>query len=394
MSTYPKQNIMNNKIRLLFAVLAALVMPITLNSCFLKNQTSDNVNPNQSDSSKKTIKLKISALLPLTGPGASLGDYVKNGIVIAQEEAKEKYPNLDIDVQFIDSKNQPKEGITALQSSLNSSTPDAVISAMSSVSKAVVPFVEQKNIFTIVTTTALSDLPKGKKNVVRVYPTSEDFVEPIAKYMVQNTDNIGVLYVNDDFGKRNQEVFKALVEKSGKKITSSEPFELTNIDSRAIIGRVLATSPKSLFITGYGPSYINIFKQIREVNKTIPIYTEIDFANPSVLTALGSTAEGIIFNGTDMELSNPNTASVLDFKKKYEAKFKLPPYQMAGFSYDAVNLLIKSKLTDNRPIEKIKVISFSPVKGVMGDINLNSDGESRINLRLMKRKDGKTVVFP
>jgi branched-chain amino acid transport system substrate-binding protein len=382
---------MNTKVFVTASMLALITTG--LSSCFVNQQKdiSPTANPTKSDG--KSVKVKVIGLFPLTGPGASLGDYLKNGVQLAKEDAQKKYPGIDIDIQLIDSKNQPKEGISALQSATTSSAPDVLISGMSSVSKAVVPVVEQKNIPTIVTTTALSNLPQGTKNVIRMYPTSEDFVEPIANHMAKKLDKVAVLYVNDDFGKRNQEVFADIIKKAGKTITVSEPFELAQADSRATIAKVLATNPKAIFVTGYGPSFINIFKQLRESNKTIPIYTEIGFANPAVLTALGTTAEGIIFDGTEMELSEPSTPSVVSFKTSYESKFKGAPYQVAGFAYDSISLIAQAKMKDggSGKVDKAGMIALSPFQGVMGPITLDTQGESRIKLQLMKRVGNKTV---
>jgi branched-chain amino acid transport system substrate-binding protein len=384
---------MNINSKLVISVSTLALLATSLTSCFVSEPKATEPNANPITSSEKSTKVKVIGLFPLTGPGASLGDYLKNGVQLAKEDAQKKYPGIDLNIQLIDSKNQPKEGISALQSATISSAPDVLISGMSSVSKAVIPVVEQKNIPTIVTTTALSNLPQGTKNVIRMYPTSEDFVEPVANHMAKKLDKIAVLYVNDDFGKRNQEVFINTIKKAGKAITAAEPFELAQPDSRATIAKVLATNPKAIFVTGYGPSFINIFKQLREANKSIPIYTEIGFANPAVLTALGSTAEGIIFDGTEMELSQPSTPAVASFKTSYESKFKVAPYQVAGFAYDSISLIAQAKMKEggSGKIDKSGMIALSPFQGVMGTITLDSQGESRIKLQLMKRVGGKTV---
>jgi branched-chain amino acid transport system substrate-binding protein len=373
------------------SLILTIVVTSSLTSCL--NSTRSVHEPGTTTANSTSKKLKVFGLFPLTGPGASFGSYLKNGIELAKEDIKKQYPGVEIDVQLIDSKNQPKEGVSALQAALTTGKPDIIISAMSSVSKAISPVVEKENITTIVTTTALSNLPQGTQNIIRVYPTSEDLMEPMANHMSKKFNKVAMLYLNDDFGKRNEEVFTGIVKKAGKTVTAAEPFDIKQSDSRSVIAKLLATSPEAVMVTGYGPSYINVFKQLREANKNIPIYTEIVLADPSVLTALGNTADGIIFNGTEMELSNSTTPIVLDFKKRYEQRFQSTPYQVAGFAYDSVLLLAqaKSKNIENTKISKAKLISLSPLNGVMGSITLDSQGESRIKLQLMKREAGKTI---
>ena len=149
--------------------------------------------------------LHIVALAPLTGPGASLGEYLRNGIELAKEQAASRYPGkIEITVELLDSKDQPQEGIKALQTALVHKRPDVILSAMSSVSKAIVPIAEREGILTIVTTTALADLTKSTKTVLRVYPTSDDFIRPIATHMSKTFDRVAILYVHDDFGDRDR----------------------------------------------------------------------------------------------------------------------------------------------------------------------------------------------
>jgi len=342
-------------------------------------------------------RLRITAVLPMTGPGASLGEYLKNGLELGKEDAEQRFGGkLKIEIEILDSKNLPREGVVALQSALARGRPDAVISAMSSVSHAIVPVVEEQSIATIVTTTAMANLPQGTKQVVRVYPTSEDFVAPMAKAMAAKFDRVAVLYINDDFGDSNQRIFSSMVTAAGKQVVTSEPFEPTEKDFRALLAKVLASPPQAVFVTGYGPAYISVIRQIRELNRDLPLYTEIGFANPAVLDAIGSDAEGINFDGTDLETSDPQTAPAKSFRDRYRQRFGKDPYQVAGFARDSILLLAEAAMRDGRfqKPSKAAITALSPFDGVMGTIQLDKEGESRVRLDLMQRVNGRNMRVP
>jgi len=342
---------------------------------------------------KKTT-LHILALLPLTGPGKSLGEFLQNGIEMGRAEAvKRTRGAVTVEVEYHDSKNQPQEGVSALQAALAKSRPDAVIAAMSSVAKAVLPVLEEQGILTIVTTTALTDLPKGTKHVIRVYPTSRDYVEPVAKHVAKKFKRVAILYVNDDFGQSNQKVFAAIIKDAGKDLAASEPFGLQQADARPAIERVLAAKPEAVFVTGYGPAFVTVFKQLRELKGDLPIFTEIGFANPTILAELGQSADGITFDGTALELMVSGNKSSEKFRKLYRAQFKKDPYMVAGFAYDSVLMLADAALkakTAGKP-DKPGVITLSPFKGAMGTILLDGEGECSVPLMLMRREKGRTV---
>jgi branched-chain amino acid transport system substrate-binding protein len=330
----------------------------------------------------------------MTGTAASLGEYLRNGIALGKEEVARRYQGkLEMTVEILDSRNQPTDGLSALHAAMAMKRPDAVISSMSAVSKAIVPIVEQEGILTIVTTTALTDLPKNTRTVVRVYPTSEDFVRPVAEYMARKFDRVSLMFVDDDFGNSNQRLFTEIIKAAGKRVTASEPYKLTQADSRSIVAKLLSTSPQAVFVTGYGPAFSAVFKQIREASPDIPVFTEIGFANPAILATLGTTTEGISFDGTDLELSAPQNPGMMAFRSAYQARFKAEPYQVAGFAHDCIVLLAEAAMktgTFKKPV-KADIISVSPFQGAMGQIAFDNEGECRVPLRLMKRLNGQNV---
>lgn len=357
-------------------------------ACTKRDQTAS--------STSQQATFRVACLIPLTGPGASLGEYLRNGIEMAKEEATAQYgSNLRLEVEYLDSQNQPQEGLNALRTALMQQRPDALICGLSSVSKAVAPVAEDEKLLTIVTTTALTGLPQGTQYVVRLYPTSEDFVAPVAGAMADAYDRIGVLYVNDDFGNSNQKLFRQMVESRGKQIVAAEPFELTQSDARSLLARVLSRNPDAVFVTGYGPAFTNVFKQLREQSASLPIYTEVGFANPAVLSALGPVAEGITFDVTPVELSEPTLASAADFRTKYQARFQAEPFMVAGFAHDSLMLLCQAAMKDGYFVAPTKeaVLACAPVHGVMGEITLDSEGESRIAMQLARRTQGRTVLL-
>jgi branched-chain amino acid transport system substrate-binding protein len=342
-------------------------------------------------------RLHIVALAPLTGPDASLGEYFRNGIELAQEQAASRYPDkIEIKVELLDSKSQPQEGLKALQTALVQKRPDVIISAMSSVSKAIAPIAEQEDILTIATTTALTDLTKSTKTILRVYPTSDDFIRPVATHMGKTFDRIAILYSHDDFGDSNQRLFGEIIKSAGKQITASEPFELAAADSRTVIARLLATSPQAVFVTGHGPAYAAVFRQLKESKTDLPVYTEIEFANPSILSALGKDADGIIFDGTEMELTDPQDPEIASFQKQYRSRFGKEPFHVAGFAHDSIMILADAAMMSGafaKP-KKRSIIAGAPFQVMMGTIQFDAEGECRVPLKIMKREAGRTVLLP
>ena len=338
--------------------------------------------------------LRVIGLFPMTGPGASLGTYLYNGVTLAKDDLENTYRGkIKIDFEVIDTKNQPKEAISGLRSAISKQRPDAVITALSSVSNAVKPILESEGIFTVATTTALNGLVQGTRNLVRVYPTADNFAEPIAQYAQKKFGSVSVFYIHDDFGESVYNSFERYLFGSDTKIFPGDTYELLQKDVRSLVSRTINKQSEAIYIIGYGPAYVNVIKQIREISPHTSILADISFPNPAVLKALGEAGDGVIFDGTDAELTQPKTEKARSFRTIYKNRFHQDPFMVAGFAYDSLTLITKSAITKNGVTtpSKRRAISISPLDGIMGKICLNNEGESNISLKLMTKKDGKII---
>lgn len=341
--------------------------------------------------------LKVVALLPMTGPGASLGEYLHNGIELAKEEIDRRYKGrLRVHVEILDSKNLPREAISALRAQIARDRPHAVISGLSSVSSAIKPVVESEKITTVATTTALADLLDGTNHVIRVYPTSMNFVSPVVDYISDRLDRVAIVYVHDDFGASNHDVFRRLTNERGVSVVAAEPYELLQPETRSLVAKIIGARPQAVYIVGYGPAYTRLFTQFKEQAPKIELLADIALPNPAVLSALGNAAEGIVFNGTAAELTEPDSEAAATFKTRYMKRFGKEPFMVAGFAYDALMMLAEAtQLVDGTLTAPTKqsLTALSPFKGIMGKITLDEKGENDIPLRLMIRRDGRTIPY-
>ncbi|MEI8192073.1 MAG: ABC transporter substrate-binding protein [candidate division NC10 bacterium] len=336
-------------------------------------------------------RLKVVALLPLSGPGISLGMYLRYGIEMGRRELSGSGGGPPVDVLYLDTKSEAEASVAAIKAVLARGRPDAVICALSAVSNAVLPILERAGILTIVTAMAAADPPKGAKEVVRAYPDSRAYVEPIANYMLLHFDNIATVYINDEFGQSNQRAFAKIVDDAGKTLSASESFEPQQNDTRAVILRILASSPDAVFVTGYGRAYVSVIKALREMAADMPVFSEANFGNPMVLGALGQAADGIVFNGTDLDLSVSSNKRAEEFRKLYHAEFMTDPYHVVGFARDSVMLLSEAARKAGGKPDKAAIISLSPFEGVMGSIPMDSDGRIRVTFHLIRREKGRSV---
>jgi len=151
--------------------------------------------------------LKIGAVLPQTGAGGVFADYIQKGIDLAVEEVNTKVPG-SMTVVYGDSKNDAKEGVTVFRQIVLTEKPPVVISALSSVTKALAPLAKPNKTVVIGTAVALPEVTEPSDFVFRVYPEANGLAGVIATYAASKYKTAAVAYINDDFGMSGAEVFR------------------------------------------------------------------------------------------------------------------------------------------------------------------------------------------
>lgn len=343
---------------------------------------------NNAQSGKKNYRIVV--LAPLTGPGASLGTFMKHGIEIARKDIA-SYSNATFTIEVLDSKNHPQEGVSVLRQALLKGKPDVLISSQSSVTKAILPIVTKEKIFTVATTTSLSGLPQEGPTLVRVFPNSYDFVAPSVKLVASKYNRIALLYVQDEFGESNRKEAVKILSNMDRQFVRQDAFALLSTDVRETIQRTLSCNPEAIFVTGYGPAFSAVFRQLAVSAPGVPVFTDPGFTNPAVLDLLGEAASGITFLGTLLDYDAPANSLRDAFRNRYVATFdKKSYYLVAGCTYDSI-LWSAQILAEKGYVAKDDWVARAPFEGVIGTIGFNQDGECSISLVTLMNKDGKNI---
>jgi len=285
--------------------------------------------------------------------------------------------------------------VTRLQASLARGTPDAIITALSPVTRAIKPVAEEAGVVTVIISTVMEDLARDTEHLVRIYSTAEDFARPIAAYVHKNHRKVAVMHVQDEFGLSLLGAFERAVNRKKTRVLEPVSYQMLQRDTRSVVMRALEDKPDAIYVIGYGPAYINIIKQLRELSPDTQLLADNTFSDPVVLKALGDAADGVIFNGIDAELDTPTRPEVSAFRQRYMARYGRAPFATSVFAYDAVQAIVRAAQQDesfNRP-QKADIIALSPIKGIMGEVHIEPSGESTFPFMLLRREEGHTLLL-
>jgi len=337
--------------------------------------------------------VKIGAVLPLSGDAAVYGKAIKDGIDLALSEVNEKGKR--IEVVYEDDQGKATIGVSATQKLIaQDKVPVIIGGAMSSVCAAIGPICQRNKVVLLSPTASAPSLRKIGNYLFFLWPSDNYDGKIMAEFAYGKLGirRVAILYVNLEYGKGIEAVFRRDFEKLGGQVVASEAYAQGATDFRAQLSKIKALSPDALYLPGYYKELAGILKQARQLGLKTKILSVNSFYDPKLLQIAGDSAEGAIFTYPmyDPKSKDAVTRKFVDaFKEKYGKE----PDIFAAQGYDALNLVALAINKGGFTAEAIRQV-LSEVKdhpGVGGPITFALNGDVIKPLRLMIVRQGKFV---
>lgn len=329
---------------------------------------------------------EVVVVLPLSGKGASHGEYVKEGLKMYAKD----HPNSPLHVTIVDSESDPKKALSGFQQQLLVKKPAAAISVLSGVSDTLAPVAEQNGILLIGVNTATETFVKNYSHTQRINDRPSDHTAPLARMAAKKFNQVGVIYSDDAFGQFCRTTFDTVYHQSNTNGLIFEPFLPSERDQNLIVQRLLSKQPDAVFVAGYGQGYISIFQALRTFKYQGPIFADIDFSNPQVLAALGDAADGVVFAAMGFNVSPPSPPKAAAFSEAYKNEFKREPWLGSAFAYDALAVM-DHLLAAKQPLERQNIFSLKEFPGIAAPLSFPSPGECQYVFQFVRRSGGKNL---
>jgi len=285
--------------------------------------------------SVKKPPIKIGAVLSITGPGSHIMN-LRDGMLMAVDEVNSwgGINGRKIELIVEDNKTDIEEGVTAFGRIESTHQPLLYVSAFSSFSLALVPLAEERKVVLVALNASSPDITKQNDWVFRYFSTAEYEIPPILSILKDlNVKKLGIIYLNDDYGRSVFELFKEAFEKTGKTVRS-ESFEREVSDFREKLQQL--KDMEAIYTIGLVKHFRDIFTQLKEENYNGHI--------------LGASGASVLHLEKDVSITdgvyvaapiiyNPKFLFTREVKEKYELKYKKPFTHHAANGYDFIKLL-------------------------------------------------------
>jgi branched-chain amino acid transport system substrate-binding protein len=348
---------------------------------------------------KKEKEIKIGAVLPLTGDVAVWGNNTKEGIDLAVKKINENngLNGSKLIVIYEDTQALPQQGVAAIRKLITVDKVSAVIdNSVSSVTLAMAPIAEQNHVVILATGATAPKITEAGDFIFRIWNSDALEGEVMSQYAFEKLGlrRIAILYVNNDYGKGLNEVFRKEFSNTGGEISISQPFEQSETDFRTQLAKVKSGTPDALYVVGYPREVPQLLKQMRELGMKIQVLSTVAFQDPHIIEIAKDAAEGVIYP-YPVEPSKEDPA-VSEFLSEYREKYQKEPGITCDVGYDAVNMIVCAiRLSGNYTGEGIQkglmmIKDYHGASGVM-EFDENGDVHKPMGMKIVKK--GKFVWY-
>jgi branched-chain amino acid transport system substrate-binding protein len=310
-------------------------------------------------------KVKLGAILALTGTIANSGAACRNGIEMALQELPAERRN-NIEVLIEDDENLPRKTLSAFAKLVDEDRVDAVITYFSGTSKSVAPLADKKGVAMI----AIASDPEvvaGRSHVFNLWVSPEAEVGAMLKEIqCRGYRNVAVAVATQQGALAFKKIFDE--KRSGLVAVALEEEYLVDArDFRPFLSKVKAAGKLDAMFVEVMFGQAGLFaKQAREMGISLPLFSVEVFEDPAEVAAAAGALTGQWYVQADDPMG--------EFLKRYQQKYPGQSSYTAANCYDAVNL-VAAAVAKGTPVNELHrfLANLKDYAGALGAYSASGD---------------------
>jgi branched-chain amino acid transport system substrate-binding protein len=345
--------------------------------------------------------IKIGITLPLTGADAEDALLIKQGAMMAVDEANAKggIDGRKIDVVVYDSGTASAGQYDPAQAATNTkklvSDPAVVANVgpqMSGEGKAMTPILSEADLATITPSSTNPDItspafaaqfkPKGKAIYFRTV-TTDAFQGPnMANFMAQQL-KVKTIYILDDsgaYGVGIADSFQKQAEKNGIKVLGRDQLNPKEADYTTVLTKIKALNPDAMYYGGVGQAGVKVAKQAYDIiPKMIKAGGDGVYGGTFLKGAGFPAVEG--WYATNASPHTTEDPAAAEWVKKFKAKYNQAPDDYSITAYDGTLVIldaVERVIKSGKPVNRSNVrdaMQTSNLKTLQGTISFDENGD-------------------
>jgi len=342
--------------------------------------------------------ITIAVVGPLSGPDKAAGLQLSAGVQAAVDDANALRGITDFGwaMHSFDDLHDPGVAQQQAQFTLVDPTTTFVVGHVSGQATLLaLPTYHQAEIPLIVPTAPLAAITRQNyDNVFRLCPSDIEEGIQDARYAERTlgAKRVAVVYEQDDYGVDGAQGFVNFAGAAGPMKNQQFPVDVELKDLRQLTSRIASYQPDLIFASGNPSVMVKALKALRSAGVTAPMLGTQAFSSAAVLTALGSTADGMTVSSCMPPIDLMPTAQ--QFVRHYQSQHgQLTPFALFGYVAGQVAIAAaKEGRTSDRPTLD-RLLSVGTFQTVIGPISFTRSGDPVQPFVYIYKETGGTLKY-
>jgi branched-chain amino acid transport system substrate-binding protein len=263
---------------------------------------------------------RFGALMPTTGPEAGYGlDFVKTyEMAVKDINDRGGVAGKPLEMIVLDTQAKPELAINAANRLIEVDKVPVIMTAWSSVVKAVAPIANRTATLELNMGANSPDIAELGEYVYTVFPLAEVDVTALARYTKGKLgkSKAAVVYINNESGIGGAKIYRDVFTAAGGQIVTFEAYDPKTSDFTGVLLKARVGNPDVVHIHGLS-ELPQVIAQMRQLGMPQQVTSYSAGYNPKLLSQLGSAAEGLIVTSlAPTSSTNPNVSKLLDLWKQ------------------------------------------------------------------------------
>ncbi|MEM3154052.1 MAG: penicillin-binding protein activator [Candidatus Woesearchaeota archaeon] len=341
-------------------------------------------------------KIKLGAILPLTGDAAEYGLPEKAGIEIAVEEINSAggVNGKLLEVIFEDSKCDSKAATTATQKLVDVDGVKVIIGgACSSETIAAAAITEPKQVVLLSPSASNPSITTIGDFVFRTYPSDAFSASVAAEHAFkQGWKKSAIISEQKDYAQGLRNTFKETYNRLGGSVVADETFGPDDTDFKTQILKIVRAKPDVIAVYPQTAAKgILIIKQLRELGAKQQLIGAEILITPAAAKENADLLEGFIGLEPAFDDKNAKAASLFGKYKARKNEDPPQPFFMAS-AYDDVYLVAEAVRANNGVVDTVQIRDFLyAVKdwdGAVGKLTIDQNGDPIMTFAIKQISNG------
>lgn len=215
-------------------------------------------------------------------------------------------------------------------------------------------------------------------------------------FLQRHLKRIGVLQVNNRYGRVGKEIFSATARRIGRQPIVEVWFAPDTTDFSSQLQTIDSSGVDGLVIWGNAAEAGAILKQMRALGMRQPVFGSSRICSPELVKIAGPASEGLIaISAIDPTRNDPTWIA---FQERFAKRFGVEPDAYAAYAYDGANMLLgainQAGLNRGRIMDALRDYKMKRYAGVSGSAFFDYTLNNIAPVTFAQVRDGKFAYWP